>query len=193
VKRAGKKPAKKKPAKVGKSRKSARLEPQAHGGALKREKAEVKAIDPRRREYLDNRAQGDSKKEAALKAGFSESMAENAKEKIEKPIAEQLAKAIQARIPLEKIVRRIDEGMDALETKIVQHQGIVTDYVDLVAWAERREYTAMAAEYGQYHIPHQKIEHDGEIDGTVKVVVEFLGENNEQDPRPDGDAQQDQR
>jgi len=180
VKRPGKKPAKKKaPAKskskVGKSRKSARLEPQAHGGALKREKAEVKAIDPRRREYLNNRAQGDSKKEAALKAGFSESMAENAKEKIEKPIAEQLAQAIQARIPLAKIVQRIDEGMDALETKIVQHQGIVTDYVDLVAWAERREYTAMAAEYGQYHIPRQKHEHEGEIHNDVKVVVEFLG------------------
>jgi hypothetical protein len=193
VKRPGKKPAKKKSAKARKSRKSAWLEPQARGGALKREKADVKPIDPRRRKYLENRANGLSKKESALKADFSESMAENAKEKIEKPMAEALAKAIQARIPLEKIVERIDEGMDALETKIVQHQGIVTDYIDLVAWGERREYTAMAAEYGQYHVPRQKVEHDGEIDSTVKVVVEFLGGSDGQDPRPDGDAQQDQR
>lgn len=181
---------------VGKSRKSGTkkwLEPQARGGALKREKAEVKPIDPKRRKYLENRAKGQSKMEAALNAGFSESMAENAKEKIENPIAEQLAKAIQKLIPIEKVVQRINEGMDALETKIVQHQGIVTDFIDLVAWSERREYTAMAAEYGQYHIPRQKHEHEGEIDNNVKVVVEFLGETNEQDPRAERHAQQDQR
>lgn len=170
----------KKAKRVGKSRtqKSTRLERQGHGGALKREKkAETPPIDPRRREYLDNRAKGQSKKEAALNAGFSESMAENAKDKIEKPIAQDLALALQARIPLDKIIQRIDEGMDALETKIISHAGIVTDYIDLIAWTERREYTALAVEWGGYHkAGGKKFGLEGEMPEGCKVTVEFIGE-----------------
>jgi hypothetical protein len=135
-----------------------------------------KPVDPRRREYLDNRARGDSKKDAATKAGFSASMARNAKEKIEKPIAGELARAIQARIPIEKIVQRIDEGLDAVETKVISHLGTVTDYIDLVAWTERREYAAMAAEYGRYHEPRKKFGFEGDFPDGCKVTVEFIGE-----------------
>lgn len=170
MKRAGKKPAKKKSA--AKSKKVKAREKLVGKGP-----DPLIGLDPRRREYLKNRVIGlQTKKEAALNADFPLSMAENAKAKIETAaFKDAFAKLIQAHIPAERIAIRLSEGLDATETKFFQFNGIITDFEDLINWTERREYAKLAAEYGQYHIPRQKHEHEGDIHSDVKVTVEFLG------------------
>jgi hypothetical protein len=167
VNRAGKKPAKK----------AVKKKPAKKKAAAKSTTDPLLGLDPRRREYLKNRVIGlQSKKEAALNANFPPSMADNAAAKIEtREFRDAFARLIQAHIPMERIAQRIDEGLDATETKFFQFNGIITDFEDLINWTERREYAKLAAEYGQYHIPRQKHEHDGEIHNDVKVTVEFLG------------------
>lgn len=132
----------------------------------------------RKQKYLSGRASGKTKYQAALDAGYAETTARTAKQHIETDdVREAFARLIQSVIPAEKVVARIAEGMDAIETKFYAFQGMVFDREDCVAWTERREYTKLAAEYGQYFVPTSKTE--GEVDhkhsGNVSVTVEFIG------------------
>jgi hypothetical protein len=139
----------------------------------------LKALSLRKRLYLKSRADGKTKFQSALDAGYAESVAKTAKEHIETPdVRTAFAALIQAVIPSEKIVARIAEGLDAMETKCYAFQGMVFDQVDMVAWTERREYAKMAAEYGEYFAPAaQKMEHSGKV--TLEALV--CGETEEEE------------
>jgi hypothetical protein len=132
----------------------------------------------RHRLYLEGRSAGKSKFQSALDAGYAESVARTAKEHIETPdVQKAFAALIQAVIPAEKIVARIAEGLDAMETKVFQFQGMQMDSVDMIAWGERREYAKMAAEYGEYFVTSpQKIVHSGKV--TLESLV--CGETEEE-------------
>jgi hypothetical protein len=147
-------------------------------------KASLKKLDVlaqltlRKRLYLDGLAQGKTKQQSALDAGYAESTAKTAKAHIETAdVQGAFAELIQAVIPSEKIVARIAEGLDATETKLYAFQGMIFDREDLIAWTERREYAKLAAEFGRYFVQTQKTE--GEVEhnhsGEVKVTVEFIG------------------
>lgn len=122
------------------------------------------ALTPKKRHYVENRVQGKSKKAAALEAGYSLTMANNAGTKIETPeVQEAFSELIRKRIPAEKIIQRIEEGLDAEETKFFQFQGVVMDSKNVVSWSERRAYAELAAEYGLYHQPKLDLEHSGGV------------------------------
>jgi len=107
------------------------------------------ALDPRRQLYLKHRSEGKNKLEAALAAGFSKAMARNAAAKIETAdVRTAFRELMQAVAPAHKIAQRIAEGLDATETKFFQHEGMVTDSREAVAWSERRQYAELAAKYG---------------------------------------------
>jgi len=119
--------------------------------------AEITAgLPPKKQAYVDARIAGKSKKQAALEAGCSKSMAEYPA-KIETPdVKMAFTELIQQAIPPERIAKVIEEGLGALETKFFSHEGVVQDKRDVVNWSERRQYAAMAAEMGGYHVPDKK-------------------------------------
>jgi hypothetical protein len=129
------------------------------------------ALSARKRIYLESLSTGKSKRQSALDAGYAESVARTAKEHIETPdVQKAFAALIRSVIPAEKIVARIAEGLDAMETKVFSFQGMVFDEKDLIAWGERREYAKMAAEYGEYFVSlPQKIVHSGKV--TLESLV----------------------
>ena len=154
------------------------------GGARKGagRKSAPKAADPlerlkaRKRMYLEGLAEGKTKVQAALDAGYSESVARTAKQNIEtEDVREAFAELIRSSIPAEKIAARIIDGLDATETKLYTYEGMIVDERQLIAWSERREYAKLAAEYGGYFVPTQKRELELEHAGEVNVTVEFLG------------------
>jgi len=116
--------------------------------------AQLETLPPRKAAYVRGRLDGKSKKEAALDAGFSETMAEHAADKIEtSDVREAFALLIREMIPPEQIAKAIVEGMTATETKFFSHEGVVQDQRQVPAWSERRQYAELAAEYGGYHKP----------------------------------------
>lgn len=130
----------------------------------------------RKRIYVEGLSQGKTKMQAALDAGYAESVAKTAKQHIETDdVREAFAQLIRATIPAEKIVGRIAEGLDAMETKLFSFQGLVFDREDMISWTERREYAKLAAEFGGYFKPTQRTEGDVNHSGEVKVTVEFVG------------------
>jgi phage terminase small subunit len=132
----------------------------------------LKALDPRQRKYLENRAKGLNKTNAALKAGYSPDMARNAAVKIEKPeVKDAFAKLIRQYVPAHRIAKRIQEGLDACETKFFQKDGVVTDSKDVIAWSERREYAKLAAEFGNY----RESDDAAKVAVGIKVVIEQVG------------------
>ena len=103
--------------------------------------------------YIQGRLSGKSKKQAALDAGFSQTMAEHAADKIEtKDVREAFARLVREMVPPELIAKTIADGMAASETKFFSHEGVVQDSRDVPAWSERRQYAELAAEYGGYHV-----------------------------------------
>jgi hypothetical protein len=134
----------------------------------------LKLLSARKRMYLEGLAKGKTKRQSALDAGYAESVAKNAKAHIETPdVRKAFSELIQQVIPAEKIVARIAEGLDAMETKVFSFQGMVFDQTDMIAWSERREYAKLAAEYGEYFMPvPQKVEHSGPDGGAIPVSIE---------------------
>lgn len=71
-------------------------------------------LPPRKRRYVAARVNGASKKDAALEAGFSESMALKAGSKIETPdVKAAFQELVSKAIPESVMVLRLAEGLDA--------------------------------------------------------------------------------
>ena len=129
-------------------------------------------LKPRERKYLKARVGGKSKRAAALEAGYSVSMANAAGAKIEAGNVRDAFRAlVRQEIPARHIVSRLKEGLDAMETKLFQKDGIVTDSRDLVEFSERRNYLELAAKMGGYYIEKQEIE-----DVTKRPMDEWTDE-----------------
>lgn len=114
-------------------------------------------LSTRQAGYVRGVAEGKTKKQAALDAGYSLSTAENAAAKIERPsIRVALQEIIRSRLSPEKLVQRISEGLDAEETKFLRWKGKVIDVRRAIDWAERRKYVEFAAKYGGYYVEGQQ-------------------------------------
>jgi hypothetical protein len=123
-------------------------------------------LPPKKQKYIAARAEGKSKRQAALSAGYSEHMANSAVLNIETPdVRKAFAEIMRRKVPAEKIAQRVAEGLDAIETKFFQQDGKVTDQRDVISWSERRQYASLAAEYGGYFSPQV------EISGVVLHVL----------------------
>jgi hypothetical protein len=129
------------------------------------------ALSVRKRLYLESLVTGKTKLQSALDAGYAESVAKTAKEHIETPdVQAAFAALIQSVIPAEKIVARIAEGLDAMETKVFSFQGMIFDKEEFVSWTERREYLKLATEYGGYFVePEKKVALRGTL--TLEQLV----------------------
>ena len=116
--------------------------------------AQLENLPPRKLAYVQGRLDGKSKKQAALDAGYSQTMAEHAADKIEtKDVRDAFARLVREMVPPELIAKTIADGIAATETKFFSHEGVVQDQRQVPAWSERRQYVELAAEYGGYHAP----------------------------------------
>ena len=134
-------------------------------------------LSPRQQKYVKARAGGMTKKDAALKAGYALSTSLRVTGNIERPdVRAAFAEIIQSKIPPEKIADRIDAGLDAMETKFFQSEGNVVETREVVAWSERRQYAALAAEFGGYFIPPRRVEAEiGGMKGKPIAHAIFFG------------------
>lgn len=88
-----------------------------------------------------------SKKAAALAAGFSESMADNVKVKIEDVHREFFQRLADAAIPDEILIAKLREGLDATEVKTASYEGKITAMEEFVDFKTRLAYLETAAEW----------------------------------------------
>jgi len=131
-----------------------------------------KPLSQRKRKYIKGVAAGKTKRQAAIDAGYSEATAENAKAVIETPdVRAEFQRLIREAIPSGKIVQRLAEGVDAMETRFFQNKGAVVETRDVIAWSERRAYLELATEYGGYFIPKQEIEVNDKSDGGSRLAA----------------------
>lgn len=140
--------------------------------AVTKKSGPLSALQPRQRKYLDGISKGLTKREAALAAGYAESTANSASH-IETPdVKAAFQRLMRQYAPAHKIAKRITEGLDAMETKFFQKEGIVTDSRDVINWSERRQYAQLAADLGGYAASKEA----GAVTGVaIQVNVEHIG------------------
>jgi hypothetical protein len=111
---------------------------------------------------------GKSMRKAALDAGYTEAMADNAGQKILPAARAEFEKALARKIPIAHLVQRIAEGLNAQETKLAQFEGSYTDARHLVAWGERRRYAELTAKLLGYLV--ERVELTGDDGGPVEFA-----------------------
>src|SRR5438105_1745839 len=97
-----------------------------------------KSPSVKQRKYVKGLLDGKSKKDAALDAGFTQSRADNAKQKIDdKPAVQQLFKDVleAAGISDEILAQIALEGLSAVDTKFATKDGVFLDERDLIAYS----------------------------------------------------------
>lgn len=125
-------------------------------------------LPEKKRQYLLNIASGMNKKAAALAAGYTPSMAAAACVKIEtEDYKRAFGELARMKIPASKIVKRINQGLDAVETKFFTNNGVVTDSRDVINWSERRKYAALAAEVTDRWHPRQELDVTHAVDEST--------------------------
>ena len=139
-------------------------------------------LTPKQHKYIRGITKRKSKRQAALDAGYSEHVANNAGALIENSanVRQSFQNLIRKHVSESNIAQRIAEGLDAEETKFFQKDGKVVSSRNLVNWTERREYAKLAAEYGGYFVPKQQIESSGPNGGPIQVQASIAGMTDEQ-------------
>ncbi len=127
----------------------------------------------RRQRFVEALVDGKSMRQAALAAGYSESMAATACRDIMPQTREAFKRAMHHRISIGKLSDTIAAGLDANETKFFQFEGQVTDHRDVVAWSERREYAKLAANLMSLESPKEQSE--GSTNIEVNLMVSNVG------------------
>jgi len=102
-------------------------------------------LRPKQRKYLEGRSQGMTKEQAKRFAQYADSTSTAS---IESPsVKAAFARIVRRAVPAHKLAQRIAEGVDAKKTIFFQHQGVVKESRDLIAWSERREYVKLAVSW----------------------------------------------
>ena len=123
---------------------------------------------------LANSGGNKSKLECLLEAGYSEHTARNPAQ-IETPdFRHAFEQLIREKISPHLAVKRIKEGMSAVNTTFFQKDGVVTDSRDTINWAERRNYTNLYAQMSGAWTPKAEIDHTQKVDeGTLRRLMDI--------------------
>jgi hypothetical protein len=132
-----------------------------------RKKSELKA--PKRRRFVKGLIDGKSMRKAAVDAGYTQSMADNAGEKILPGAVAEFKEALAKAVPDEILIKRLAEGLNAKETKLVQYRGEYSDQRHLVAYSERRRSVELVAKLRGLLI--ERVEVGNSDDKPLKVEV----------------------
>jgi hypothetical protein len=105
-------------------------------------KSDVKA--PKRRRFVAGLIAGKSMRRAALDAGYTRSMANNAGAKITPGTRAEFQQELARKVPHGKLIKLIADGLNARETKLAQFEGQYTDQRQVIDFSERRRYAELA-------------------------------------------------
>ena len=124
---------------------------------MEKKRASTKAAkSPKRRRFVAGLIDGKSMRRAALDAGYSQSMANNAGLKILPGAREEFKRELSRKVPHGRLVQRIVEGLDARTIKLAQFEGDFTDKRYFIDYSERRRYVELAAKLLGYLV--EKVE-----------------------------------
>jgi len=148
----------------------------AAASAEKRAKAAKKktpkirvVLKPRQAKLLEGLVEGKSVRAAALEAGYSANTAAHPEDLLDTVAMRKALNHLLA--PPEKIAARINEGLDAMETRFFQFQGEVTEARNVIAWGERRAYAELAARLKGLT---PGLPFDPNTDGPSNITVNYI-------------------
>ena len=139
----------------------------------KKVRDKLSKLQPKQRKYVEQRANGKSKKAAAEAAGYAESTARTAARNIESSprIREAFQLLAQEMIRPEEIIRPVKEALVAEYVETAKFEGQITDRESFVDYPTRLRAAELAASFAGYH--SQKLQLEGAAD--VQVTVEYVG------------------
>jgi len=111
--------------------------------------------------FVEGLAEGKSARRAALQAGYSASSADHATTEILPVVERAFGEVIRSAIPVERLVQRLDEGLDAVEVKVAAFEGKITDEKAFVDYGQRRAYAELILKLGGHFVPTNRIESPG--------------------------------
>jgi len=125
--------------------------------------------------YIQNKLEGMTKKDAAIKAGYSPNTAIAPGQKIESTEAYQ--RACDKYLPDDLIYRKLVEGLDATKVVIAQKDGVITDERVYADYSTRHKYVDSALKIkGDYKVVEQ-VAQDDDIESLKKEIRELVAEN----------------
>lgn len=115
-----------------------------------------------------------TKKECLLEAGYAETTSTKPALIETEDFKLAFQQLLRKKIPISKAVRRIREGMDAVDTIFFQNKGVVTDSRDVINYAERRQATNMYAQMSGAWTPKAEVDHTQKIDkDTLRRLMDI--------------------
>ena len=108
--------------------------------------------------FVEGLTEGKSARRAALEAGYRESSADHATTEILPVVERAFGEVIREAIPVERLVQRLNEGLDSVETKIATFEGKITDERTFVDYGQRRAYAELIVKLGGHFVPTNRIE-----------------------------------
>ena len=129
----------------------------------------------RQARFVGGLTDGKSARRAALDAGYSESSADHATTEILPVVERAFGEVIRKAIPVERLVQRLDEGLDAVEIRVASFEGKITDYCSFVAYGERRAYAELIVKFGGYFVPTSRIESPHEEVDREELIRRICG------------------
>jgi hypothetical protein len=135
--------------------------------AKKKSLKNTERLKPRQAKFVDGIVDGKSARQAALDAGYAEHTANKPADIIETKSMRAVLQGLLA--TPEKIAQRINEGLDAMKTEFAKFEGQISDKVDCVDFAERRQYAELACKLKEL-LP--SAEDRGSLDNPMIVRID---------------------
>jgi uncharacterized protein with PIN domain len=136
----------------------------------------------RQARFVEGLAEGKSARRAAREAGYSESSADHATTEILPVVERAFGEVIRSAIPAERLVRRLNEGLDAVEVKVAAFEGKITDHKAFADFGERRAYAELIVKLGGHVVPtnpiqapHEEVNLE-EMRGKIRRLIESRAE-----------------
>lgn len=114
-------------------------------------------LTPRQKAYVHRRIAGDDRVEAARKAGYldrSKSQLKNIEER--KSVSEAFQMLVQLSVPGQKLLRVMQEGLEATAVEYAKDGGKITDERERPDYATRHRYANTLAQWAGYVVPEQQ-------------------------------------
>jgi hypothetical protein len=106
----------------------------------------------RQARFVEGLTDGKSARSAALDAGYSESSADHATTEILPVVQRAFGDVIRNVISVERLVQRLDEGLDAVDVKVATFEGKITDQRAFVDYGQRRAYVELIVKLGSHFV-----------------------------------------
>lgn len=123
-----------------------------------------KKLTERQSRFVDNYVATGNGAEAARRAGYSEDNARNqAVENLAKPYIKEAVSEMLDRgeVTKPRLIEKINEGLEAMLTKIASHEGKITDTREFIDFVTRHKYIETALKlHDMFPAEKKKLSHD---------------------------------